>query len=94
MVDSIQQAKIVKNLIDDVDILLTQFGYASWVGDPEDTQLRKDASFEKLNRIKIQAKIFQPKFSIPFASFIIFWHNHNLYMINEIEKRKNSKNRN
>tara|TARA_Y100000996_G_scaffold57610_1_gene38987 strand:+ start:4885 stop:6216 length:1332 start_codon:yes stop_codon:yes gene_type:complete len=89
MVDSIQQAKIVKNLIDDVDILLTQFGYASWVGDPEDTQLRKDASFEKLNRIKIQAKIFQPKFIIPFASFIRFCHHDNFYMNNEMNTIEN-----
>ena len=48
MVDSLSQAKIVKNLIGDVDILLTQFGYASWVGDPDDVQLRKNASFEKI----------------------------------------------
>ena len=53
MVDSNSQAKIVKRMIGDVDILLTQFGYASWVGNPEDVQLRADASREKLQRIQI-----------------------------------------
>ena len=38
MVDSNSQSKIVKKMIGDVDILLTQFGYASWVGNPEDVQ--------------------------------------------------------
>lgn len=84
MVDSIPQARIIKKLIDDVDILLTQFGYASWVGDNDDIQLRKDASLEKLKRIKIQAKIFKPKFIIPFASFIRFCHKDNFYMNHEM----------
>ena len=41
MVDSISQAKIIKKMIGDVDILFTQFGYASWVGEPADIHLRK-----------------------------------------------------
>ncbi len=86
MVDSIQQAKIIKKIIDDVDILLTQFGYASWVGDPDDVELRKNASIEKLKRIEIQAKIFQPKFIIPFASFVRFCHEDNYYMNDQMNK--------
>ncbi len=86
MVDSISQAKIVRKLTGDVDILLTQFGYASWVGDPDDVQLRKDASFEKLQRIKIQDDVFNPKFIIPFASFVKFSHIDNFYMNDEMNK--------
>lgn len=89
MVDSKSQAKIVKQKINDVDILLTQFGYASWVGDPEDNKLREEASREKLQRIKIQSKVFNPKFIIPFASFVRFSHEDNAYMnkeMNRIEK--------
>ena len=86
MVDSISQAKIIKKIIDDVDILLTQFGYASWVGDPDDIELRKNASIEKLKRIQIQAKIFQPKFIIPFASFVKFCHKDNSYMNDQMNK--------
>ena len=86
MVDSIPQAKIIKKLIDNVDILLTQFGYASWVGDPIDIELRKEASLEKLKRIQIQAKIFKPKFIIPFASFVRFCHSDNFYMNDQMNK--------
>ena len=86
MVDSISQAKIIKKNIGDVDILLTQFGYASWIGDPDDIKLRKAASVEKLKRIQIQAKIFQPKFIIPFASFVRFCHKDNFYMNDQMNK--------
>ena len=86
MVDSLSQAKIIKKNISDVDILLTQFGYASWVGDPDDIQLRKNASLEKLDRIKIQSQIFAPKYIIPFASFVRFSHKDNFYMNDEMNK--------
>tara|TARA_Y100000590_G_scaffold358755_1_gene414285 strand:- start:6146 stop:7480 length:1335 start_codon:yes stop_codon:yes gene_type:complete len=86
MVDSVSQAKIIKKTINHVDILLTQFGYASWVGDPADIELRKNASMEKLNRIQIQSKIFTPKFIIPFASFVQFSHKDNFYMNDEMNK--------
>lgn len=86
MVDSISQAKIIKKMIGDVDILFTQFGYASWVGEPADIHLRKNASIEKLDRIKTQKKIFNPKFIIPFASFVRFSHIDNSYMNNEMNK--------
>jgi len=89
MVDSNSQSKIVKRMIGDVDILLTQFGYASWVGNPEDVQLRVDASREKLQRIQIQDKIFQPKFIIPFASFVRFSHKDNHYMNDQMNRIEN-----
>ena len=89
MVDSNSQSKIVKKMIGDVDILLTQFGYASWVGNPEDVQLRVDASREKLQRIQIQDKIFQPKFIIPFASFVRFSHKDNHYMNDQMNGIEN-----
>jgi len=89
MVDSVLQAKIIKKIVGEVDILLTQFGYASWVGNPEDVKLRKDASLEKLKRIQIQDKIFKPKFIIPFASFVRFSHKDNHYMNDQMNKIEN-----
>ena len=40
-VDSIRQAKYIHKITGDVDLLLTQFGYAAHIGDPEDVELRK-----------------------------------------------------
>ena len=91
-VDSYVQANYIHKITGDVDLLLTQFGYAAHIGDPEDIELRKSASKEKLNRIKIQAEAFHPKHIIPFASFIRFSHVDNSYMndgmnqIDDVEK--------
>lgn len=86
MVDSYDQAHHVYKITGNVDVLLTQFGYASWAGDPKDIEFRKNAAKEKLNRIKIQAEVFKPRFIIPFASFIRFSHIDNIYMNNEVNK--------
>ena len=85
-IDSYSQSKYIHKFTGDVDLLLTQYGYAARIGDPEDVELRKDASKEKLNRIKIQAEVFNPKQIIPFASFIFFSHVDNAYMNDEISK--------
>ncbi len=88
-VDSIRQAEYIHKNTGDVDLLLTQFGYAAHIGDPDDVELRKNASKEKLERIKIQAKIFNAKYIIPFASFVWFSHEDNFYMNDQVNKIRN-----
>ena len=85
-VDSRTQASFIHKKIGDVDLLLTQFGYAAHIGDPDDVNLRKTASEEKLQRIKIQCEVFKPKYVIPFASFIRFSHIDNMYMNDQVNK--------
>ena len=85
-VDSLRQAKYIHKITGDVDLLLTQFGYAAHIGDPDDVELRKIASKEKLMRIKIQSNVFNSKYVIPFASFIRFSHEDNVYMNDEVNK--------
>ncbi len=60
--------KFTKN----VDLLLTQFGYANWIGNPDERQLRKVSAKEKLDRISLQVRKFEPQATIPFASFVYF----------------------
>jgi len=88
-VDSIRQAEYIHKITNNVDLLLTQFGYAAHIGDPEDVELRKKTSKEKLARIKIQSQIFNAKYVIPFASFVWFSHEDNFYMNDEVNKIKN-----
>jgi len=88
-VDSIRQAEYIQKIIGNVDLLLTQFGYAAHIGDPEDIQLRKETSKEKLMRIKIQSQVFNAKYVIPFASFVWFSHEDNFYMNDEVNKIRN-----
>ena len=73
-----------KTLIKTFDILLTQFSYASWIGNVENNILRKKASLEKIKQIENQIKCFEPKVTIPFASYIYFCHEENKYMNDEI----------
>jgi hypothetical protein len=63
-----------------VDVLMTQFGYASWVGNPFETELRRAAAAEKLQRIKLQIAAFAPSITVPFASFVSFASIENHYL--------------
>jgi hypothetical protein len=63
-----------------VDVLLTQFSYAKWLGGPEDTALREEAAAEKLAWIRTQLDVIKPTVCIPFASFVIFAHEENNYL--------------
>jgi len=80
---------ILNQLKGDVEVLVTQFGYANRIGNKDQTQLRKQASLEKLNSMKKQASVFRPKVIIPFASYIYFCHEDNNYMNDAINKIAN-----
>ena len=78
----------IKKITGDVDILLTQFSYANWVGNPEEKKFRKFFALEVLNRVKFQIEVFNPTYTIPFASFVYFSHEENKYLndsVNTIE---------
>lgn len=63
-----------------VDVLLTQFGYANWIGNPFEPGLRRRAAADKRQRISMQMDIFKPALTIPFASFIAFSSIENSYL--------------
>ena len=80
-----QAMKVISRLPKNVsiDVLFTQFGYANWIGRPEDHILRKKSSEEKFIRILIQNNVFNPEIIIPFASFVYFCKEDNFYMNDE-----------
>ena len=63
-----------------IDVLLTQFGYANWVGNPFECEQRRAAAAEKLKRIKLQIATFAPAIVVPFASFVTFSNIENFYL--------------
>jgi UDP-MurNAc hydroxylase len=78
----------LKKEVGPVDVLLTQFSYAAWKGGRSNKALREAAARDKLATVKRQIEILQPKFVIPFASFVYFSHAENSYLndsINDIE---------
>tara|TARA_B100001059_G_C17838305_1_gene589869 strand:+ start:2184 stop:3521 length:1338 start_codon:yes stop_codon:yes gene_type:complete len=81
-------------------VLLTQFSYAAWRGNVDEKILRVNAANEKIDSIKKQIRILNPKFVIPFASFVYFSNVENYYMNdayntpNQVLKNLNQKNTN
>jgi UDP-MurNAc hydroxylase len=70
--------RTVARSIGSVDVLLTQFSIAGWVGNPGDTEVA--APDEVLRRARLYIQHFQPRVTIPFASFVYFSHGENQYM--------------
>ena len=70
----------VSKLAPRIDVLLTQFGYANWIGNPFEPELRRRAAAEKRHRIAMQMEILKPALTIPFASFVTFASEENNYM--------------
>ena len=63
-----------------LDVLLTQFGYANWIGNEEDTADRVSHANRQIDSIRMQEKILTPLAIIPFASFMYFCHIDNFYL--------------
>ena len=61
-----------------VDVLLTQFSIASWVGNPGEADVT--ARHEVIDRMERYISAFRPRITIPFASFVYFCHKENHYM--------------
>ena len=80
VVSSTRTAREIARITGSVDLMLTQFGYASWIGNPEDKPLREEAAREKLERIRLQAETLRPRWIIPFASHVYFSHEENFYL--------------
>ena len=64
----------------EVDVLLTQFSFAAWKGGKENKKWRTEAADEKLNTMQLQINKFNPKYIIPFASYIYFSNEENFYL--------------
>ena len=75
---SLSTAKAVSKHIGKVDVLLTQFSIASWVGNPGEVDVAE--RHEVIKRMRNYADAFQPRVIIPFASFVYFSHSENRYM--------------
>lgn len=67
-----------------IDLLASQFSYASWTGNPSDRTERRDYARRKLDGLLRQVKVAQPKYVFPCASYVVFAHEENLYLNDEI----------
>jgi UDP-MurNAc hydroxylase len=74
----------LKRLIGDVDVLLTQFSYASYVG--ETWEERRRHAEQKYRQMGIQSDVFRPRYVIPFASYVWFCHEENHHMNDAVNR--------
>jgi UDP-MurNAc hydroxylase len=77
---SLNQIKYLLQPAGPIDVLLTQFSYANWVGNPGDHASQRFHAAKKRAEMSRQLKLFRPKAFIPFASFVVFSHAENAWM--------------
>jgi hypothetical protein len=61
-------------------VLFTQFSYANWVGNRHDIESHRRHAESKLAELEQQVAIVQPRWVVPFASFVWFCHEDNFHM--------------
>jgi len=72
VIDSRTLARQIVRKTGPVRLLLTQFSYADYQGDPQDVERQVASARDKLERIMAQADVFDPEMIVPFASYM-FW---------------------
>jgi len=76
----------IKEATGKVDLLLSQFSFASWIGNLDDTAYHRKQVERKRAEMARQIGLFQPAQFIPFASFVYFCHADNFYMNHSIHR--------
>ena len=61
-------------------LLLSQFSYAAWKGGRDDRLFREEAAKKKRDTLTMQTRLLQPRYALPFASFIYFSNVENAYL--------------
>jgi hypothetical protein len=69
-------------------MLLTQFSYAAWKGGEQNQAWRITAANEKMESLALQAKTFNARTVIPFASFVYFSNYLNFYLNDSVNTPK------
>jgi UDP-MurNAc hydroxylase len=63
-----------------IDLLLSQFSFANWIGNPGELESHKMHVQRKRAEMARQIRLFAPTQFIPFASFVYFSHAENFHM--------------
>lgn len=74
-----KELRALSGIVGPIDVLLTQFGWANWVGNDGDMEARKLARKMVVDRVDNQVQYLSPKFLMPFASFSWFSHEENIH---------------
>lgn len=83
---SAQDLLPIKAAVGPLDALVTQFSYASWWGNRADVDKRRTAARETLAKIRLETDVLQPRAVLLAASFVVFCHEENSHMNDEINQ--------
>jgi hypothetical protein len=84
VIDSERLAVPLKEQVGSLDVLLTQFSYANYVG--ETVAERKSHAQRKYVEMQLQSDVFAPTHVIPFASYVWFCHAENFHMNDSVNR--------
>ena len=70
----------IRKRVGHIDVLLTQFSYAGWVGDRRNKALHEEAARRRLGVVRTQLECLEPDYVVPFASFSWYSHEENAYL--------------
>ncbi len=72
--DTSRELRNISNLMGPIEVLLTQFSYANWIGNRDESERHQKAAEDKRKEMRKQVQMFRPTWVIPFASFVWFSH--------------------
>jgi UDP-MurNAc hydroxylase len=81
-----KDARAIKEKIGRVDLLATQFSYAAWQGNPADDERRRENARDVLRDVESQIRVLEPRWVLPFASFVWFCAEENFYLNADMNK--------
>lgn len=77
---SAQEVAAIGAEVGRVDVLATQFSISSWDGNPEEGARLRAGAASMLEKMVCQVHGLEPRFVIPFASFVRFSHEENQFL--------------
>lgn len=83
-IENAEQARAIAERVGSVDVLMTQFSYASWSGDTAEE--RRATARRVLERLRFQSRALSAPAVLPFASFAWFCHEENFHMNDSVNR--------
>jgi hypothetical protein len=70
----------IRRDIGKVDLLMDQFSVAGWTGNPDDKEAKDAARRGVMTRLLRDVDVLDPRYVLPFASFVRFSHRENAHL--------------
>lgn len=74
------EARKLAASIGPIDVLLTQYSFANWIGNPGEDDYSRAIAAMYLGILRSNVHAFSPRFAIPFASFTYFCRQENFHL--------------